>query len=65
MAGTEGERIATRGQWHSDMDDGPEIDAKDKSARLGDFLQVRHQGASAIYFWIATLSLSLELSQVL
>ena len=38
----------------------PEIDSKDKSARLGDFLQVRHQGASTIYFWIATLSLSLS-----
>lgn len=60
MAGTEGERIATWGQWHSDVDTRPEIDAKDKSARLGDFLQVRHQGASTIYFWIATLSLSLS-----
>lgn len=60
MAGTERERIATWGQWHSDVDTLPEIDAKDKSARLGDFLQVRHQGASTIYFWIATLSLSLN-----
>lgn len=36
------------------MDARPEIDAKDRSARLGDFLQVRHQGASVVYFWIAT-----------
>lgn len=60
VAGTEGERIATWGQRHRDVDDRPEIDAKDKSARLGAFLQVRHQGASTIYFWIATLSLSLS-----
>lgn len=60
MAGTEGERRAAWGQGHRNADAQPEIDAKDKSARLGDFLQVRHQGASTIYFWIATLSLSLS-----
>lgn len=42
------------------MDALPERDAKDKSARLGDSLQMRHQGASTIYFWIATLSLNLS-----
>lgn len=59
VARTEGEGLAAWGQlemWTAR----PGIDAKDKIARLGDFLQVRHQGASTIYFWIATLSLSLS-----
>lgn len=60
MAGTEGGGRQPGPQRHSDVDARPEIDAKAKSARLGDFLQVRHQGASTIYFWIATLSLSLS-----
>lgn len=59
VSGTEEEGIAA---WGS-VDAQPARDAKDKSASLRDSLQVRHQGASAIYFWIATLSLSLSLAR--